>query len=255
MNCERKMKTRIKNQQSFRGVWVPPFLLDKLQKREIQAKEFTFLLFVDSKINSLKRPPKGDFHLSKRENRKIARALNVETSWIRNKIPGLIKDGLLIETVVDQKFYYRTLWSRPQVETIGKKSLIKKQTKSKKSDKDKRTEKWRDCAEQLNNEVKEITHIDRSRHILKWANCFRLLHEQDGVDEADIKETLSWYLSVLHNGDKFLPQAYSGNSFREKFERLVQAKKRYEGEKKTGERTDVVVEDDGEIDDDEWEAF
>lgn len=52
-----------------------------------------------------------------------------------------------------------------------------------------------------------------------WADHIRLLRNQDGYTEEDIKKTTAWY--AAHIGNDFVPEAYSGTAFRRKFATLL----------------------------------
>lgn len=61
-----------------------------------------------------------------------------------------------------------------------------------------------------------------------WANHIRLLRTKDGHPEKDIATVMTWYAE--HIGEEFVPQAYSGGSFRKKFPAMLWQAERHEEE-------------------------
>lgn len=55
----------------------------------------------------------------------------------------------------------------------------------------------------------------------QWARHFRLLHTADKVSVQDINKTLEWYSKNI--GKDFVPEAFCGKSFRDKFDKLQNA--------------------------------
>ncbi len=221
------MKIKLKNKDYFSGVFVPAFVFQKFKNEEINVNEFCFLCYINAKVNPMKDPPLGDFLLDKKAQKEISKTFHVPETWAVKRVTKLVKQGLVKRTTVDGKRYIRTLWSRPDIVEYVEKTRKKKPEKQKKKEAKKKNEKWKDCAEKLNDAVKEETGVDRSQNTGQWANSFRLLNERDKVDEDKIREVLDWYVGEVGNGDKYLPQAYSGNTFRTKFPKLIQAKRRY----------------------------
>jgi hypothetical protein len=62
--------------------------------------------------------------------------------------------------------------------------------------------------------------------IKKWATEIRLLRTQNNIDIPAINAVLNWYSEYI--GGEFIPEAYSGSSFRKKFPNLQAAMKRSE---------------------------
>ena len=54
-----------------------------------------------------------------------------------------------------------------------------------------------------------------------WADHFRLLRTKDGIPEAEIRKVVVWY--ATHIGEAFVPEAFSGESFRRKYAALERA--------------------------------
>lgn len=110
----------------------------------------------------------------------------------------------------------------------GKSSNFSKNKPSQKKNKPsakERTKKYIPLAKHLAETVQ--SHIDYDidlSRIKKWARSLRLLHEQNGVHPKRQKKVLSWYRKNI--GGDFIPEAFSGSSFREKFPKLESAIKR-----------------------------
>jgi len=97
------------------------------------------------------------------------------------------------------------------------------------------------CAKELNKAVVKNFKNDRKNSIRKWSIDFRKLRIKDGASKDLIKKVLKWY--VLSDwSDEYLPQAYCGKSFRDKFfDKLIPAMKRDENYKQ--EETDYDQEE------------
>ncbi len=82
------------------------------------------------------------------------------------------------------------------------------------------------CAAKLCDAVLSHHKNDRKGELGKWATQFRLLRNKDGVPKDLIRKVLEWYVHADWS-DPYLPQAWSGKSFREKFyDKLVPAMER-----------------------------
>ncbi len=78
--------------------------------------------------------------------------------------------------------------------------------------------RWKRWALKLHDAVFQRTHVDRKRHLSQWAKQLSLLHKIDKVSLPRIRRTLDWYCAaVVKNDDPYLPQGFSGQTFREKF--------------------------------------
>lgn len=64
----------------------------------------------------------------------------------------------------------------------------------------------------------------RRAKVSQWADYIRKLRTTDKVEEARIRRVMDWYHKAI--GEEFVPQAFSGEAFRNKFERLEAACKR-----------------------------
>lgn len=82
------------------------------------------------------------------------------------------------------------------------------------------------CAIELNAAVVKNLKSDRKNELRKWAHQFRLLRIKDCAEKELIKKVLMWYVNSDWS-EEFAVQAYSGESFREKFSiKLIPAMKR-----------------------------
>lgn len=76
-------------------------------------------------------------------------------------------------------------------------------------------------AEYLAEIIEKYIKVNKKSKIIDWANSIRLLHKRDKVQLRRIDDVLAWYDENI--GEEFVPQAYSGSAFREKFPNLEQA--------------------------------
>lgn len=84
--------------------------------------------------------------------------------------------------------------------------------------------RWLFFARSLHQAIKSIRNVDYSRHIQTWADEFRKLHVIEKVPHQKIREVLKWYCKTgIPSKDSYMPIAYSGRQFREKFVRIQAA--------------------------------
>jgi len=77
---------------------------------------------------------------------------------------------------------------------------------------------WIVMAELLIKMIQEVDGFRYGRHLMMWAEQFRLLHEEDGVSRERIWTVLRWYCQKRRkNPSGKLPQVYSGKMFRGTF--------------------------------------
>lgn len=92
--------------------------------------------------------------------------------------------------------------------------------------------RWRKYATQLGDAIASVRKVNVTSKITGWAESFRKLHQVDGVPVLKIRKILKWYCRQIREGDlikdnaSFIPVAYSGATFREKFLRIEDAMKR-----------------------------
>lgn len=77
------------------------------------------------------------------------------------------------------------------------------------------------CAQHLADAISATRKINTNSKVSAWANAFRMLHTRDKIQKQRIKKVLVWYCSLLSGGlPPYTPEAYSGQTFREKFLRI-----------------------------------
>ena len=79
-------------------------------------------------------------------------------------------------------------------------------------------------AKKLAEIVSNKMHVNKNSSVYSWAKSFELLHKKDKVKIKRINEVLNWYADAI--GEKYVPQAFSGDTFRRKFINLEQAMQR-----------------------------
>lgn len=82
-------------------------------------------------------------------------------------------------------------------------------------------------AKKLQDALKDAGKSKKSNRVDQWARAFKLLNTEDGFTTQEIKKVLKWYCHQLRKGlPMYVPQAYSGVIFREKYLRLRDAMER-----------------------------
>jgi len=94
--------------------------------------------------------------------------------------------------------------------------------------------RWERYAKKLADAVGRVRKINQNSKVVGWASEIRKLHTKDQLDVRRIKRVLDWYCQAFENdliqdNSKYLPIAYSGKSFRNKFLAIEDAKSRLEG--------------------------
>ena len=82
--------------------------------------------------------------------------------------------------------------------------------------------------------------IMRSVKINKWSRVFKSIRTEEGIEKPRIKEVLNWYID--HISEKYIPQAYSAQSFKDKFFKIETAMERNKPKEKieiTEDATDI----------------
>lgn len=97
----------------------------------------------------------------------------------------------------------------------------------------------------LKNAVAKMGKLKSNANLTSWATEMERLRKRDGIAIRRIKAVLSWYCSLLEEGelDKYIPQAFSGKAFRDKFERIEAAKERLRGKEETSQPTAATSEE------------
>lgn len=73
---------------------------------------------------------------------------------------------------------------------------------------------YHEFARRLYDKCASKRKVMRKPNLFQWANDIRKLRDNKWTIK-EIKETLDWYID--HFGEKYVPKAYSGKAFREKF--------------------------------------
>jgi len=90
----------------------------------------------------------------------------------------------------------------------------------------------------LKETIETVHKVNCTSKVSGWAKQFKLLHTSDGVSPLRIRTILKWYCKEYPRRDQYLPIADSGASFRGKFTKIEEAKRRrkpqdnYEQDKK-----------------------
>jgi hypothetical protein len=84
------------------------------------------------------------------------------------------------------------------------------------------------AADELNKVISSAVKVNKRMNRTGWANVFRIMRTRDKIPKRDIGEMIKWYAG--HIGGQYDVQAYSAQSFRDKWEKLVAAKMRNENE-------------------------
>lgn len=235
----------------FRGVWMPPEVWEKLYTGEICAQEAIILLLVDSMCGK-----KRDCYAG---NDYIGSFVGTKKSQTSEMVRHLKDLGLLVQTRFDgRRRFLACAWTRlvPSNQTSGKpESSVPENRKlyrpptgdsslsvAPDGDHDGETDssrngnilhpRWLKFATDLADAIASVRKINPRTKKSGWAQAFRRLHEVDKVPVLDIREVLRWYCSVVRQGDliqdnsSYIPIAYSGATFREKFLRIQDAMER-----------------------------
>ena len=113
---------------------------------------------------------------------------------------------------------------------------------SKKSSLQKRNRKYIPLAFKLSKIIQLNKNIKHSNSQIKqWANPFRQLEENMGVNYERIEKALDWY--KINIGGEYIPVIESGQSFKDKFSKLEAA---IERDKNKAKYKDKYIDDDFE---------
>lgn len=83
--------------------------------------------------------------------------------------------------------------------------------------------RWKKFATKLEEAIQQVKKVNATSKKSQWAKQFELLHTRDGIPIPRIRSVLVWYCIELPNQDKYLPVAYSGAAFRQKFFKIEDA--------------------------------
>ena len=235
------------HKQHFRGCWLRPEILELWKNKEINSKEVLLLLLIDSLVD-----PKGkDCWAS---NAYLEGWTGDSPKTISGIITRLKKLGLLIQTGFNgRRRYLTTAWSHLDNQTTSKtgsqttgktgsplnKDLINLnislphqrdddgravyEESNQKNSKGKLHPRWGKFAIQLYQAIESVRVVPKNTQLWRWAQAISKVQSIDGQTPLHIRNVLKWYCKQIRKGDlikdnsSFIPIAYSGVVFREKF--------------------------------------
>ena len=227
----------------FRGIWIPAEVWFMFLKKEIGATELHLLATIDSLVT----PEKGCFA----SNKYLGEMLGVRPDYIARLISKLKQKQLIQQVKFDgRRRFLETVWSRieeldrtsntdlemspPVSSPMGKRDR-KEQTGGgfgfvHEVEDEVRHEPFdKSCAIQLQSTLPPKKR--RKRLPKTWADHFRLLRTEDEHTKETIEEVLDWYCENYQ--EKWTPKCYTPKIFREKFDRVIAAKKRDQQDRPT----------------------
>ena len=111
--------------------------------------------------------------------------------------------------------------------------------------------RWIEYATLLKGAIGSVRKVNKTSDTWRWAEALSKLQSVDSYLPRRIRTVLKWYCHQLQKGDlikdnsSFIPIAYSGANFREKFLRIEDAIKRLsKNDVERGPRIRVVREED-----------
>lgn len=239
------------HEHQFRGVWIPADVMAKAAAGEINAGDMLLLAIIDSLV----APDKGCYA----SNTYLANRTGRSERRVRVSISKLKDMGLLKQVGFDGKRrYLETAWSRVEVgrstgqdrpETAGQSG--RKRPGSYNSINNKAISEpaasegaggfglvepsgipptdfdvgiATELLDAARRHLGPAHKYVRRAKLSSWADHVRLLRTTDKVDERRISRVMDWYRKAI--GGEFVPQVFSGEAFRQKFDRLEAAAKR-----------------------------
>lgn len=115
--------------------------------------------------------------------------------------------------------------------------------------------RWHRFASILAESISAVRGINVSSKLPSWAQSIEKIHRLDGVPIPRLQNVLKWYCTQVRKGDlikdnsSYLPIAYSGTAFREKFLRIEDAMRRARADRErregpTGPKIKVITVED-----------
>lgn len=234
--------------KEHRGVWVPPEVFILQEAGELNAVDI--LLF--ALINALSQNEKGCYA----SNEYLANRMGKSASTISRGIARLKGLGLVRETLFNGRVRYLQTTPKPPKKDDGAYAKMPRQHTQKcvpesitfgnttmsapkngadgvgfgvaKIKPSNATEFDHIAAQTLLDATRKYlgpTHPNVKRaKVLSWAHQFCHLRKIDEVPKHKIDKVLGWY--VRHMGEEFVPQAFSGETFRRKFHAISNARER-----------------------------
>jgi len=273
-----------KHEKQFRGVWMSPEVIEMVENGEISCKEAILLMVIDSlikhkgkacfasndylgsRIHSKKRQVMDMIqHLKKLEileqTRFDGRRRFLATIWSASRIADTRKKVRQTRG----KRYVRH--AEKGTSLLSSKEVSSKEVKesisaSKNPDADgvnvskgkkgwNSHPRWIEYATLLKGAIGSVRKVNKTSDTWRWAEALSKLQSVDSYSPRRIRTVLKWYCHQLQKGDlikdnsSFIPIAYSGANFREKFLRIEDAIKRLsKNDVERGPRIRVVREED-----------
>ena len=223
------------HEQQFRGCWLKPEVMQMVADKTISCKEAILLMVIDS----LCKLEKGCIASNKYLGKQIhAGNRGTQVMLAHLKELGLVWqikfDGrqrrLATEWLKTTRQTCRKLHSRHDENCIHIKNNKKEHTPETDFEIRKRKKehpRWEKYANNLHDAINSVRQVNCNSSLLAWTNSFSLLHIDNEVSISRIRDVLKWYCVQIRKGDlitngnpNYLPIAYTGKEFRDKFGRI-----------------------------------
>jgi hypothetical protein len=233
------------HEKQFRGIWIPPEIMEAVENGTISIKEAWLLAIVESLV---KYGGKDCFA----SNKYLAEKIKVKKRQLQVFIKHLKDLDLLIQTKFDgRRRHFQTAWSTINAPQRCRKMHPKGAEKCTSSppthyienNKNRTTcpdpkagtkspskmkkiplhPRWKKFAQKLVDSIGKFRKVNITSKVNAWAKSFELLHSKEEISSQRIRTVLNWYCEEMQNQSKYLPIAYSGYAFRKKFLRIEDA--------------------------------
>ena len=209
----------------FRGVWLPAEILRALEAGQVNTREVVLLAMVDALVT----PERGCWA----SNDYLAKRLGCSGETVRRMLQRLESLGL-VRRILKQGWRreIETAWSRltPHNSVEGAPQDCGGYNKPEKGvqmpffDGPQQNDTHKRQAEQLAAAVRQVLP-GRRCSVQAWAAEFATLAQEASPER--VEAALVWY--GQHIGGDYIPQAYSGKTFRQKFPNIEAAMRRHRG--------------------------
>lgn len=236
------------HERQFTGWWIPVRLIEMFEAGILTLKEIILLCEIDS----LSKKEKGCFA----SNQHFVDKLRLSETNVSKAISKLIQLELVFVVKFDgRKRYLKTYMDEiPDTSKTARQTCQKQQSRLVKNSKiivpgnnkdllsevgtsDLSTAQTLDlpakteptefdykAADQLYKVVSSAVKVNKRMDRKKWANVIRIMRTRDKLSKQDIGEMIKWYAN--HIGGEYDVEAFSAQSFRDKWEKLVAARAR-----------------------------
>lgn len=231
------------HKKRFRGNFVRPEIFDMVEDGIISTQEAWLLLVIDNLVEH-----KGDDCWA--SNAYFGRILSKSEKTVERMITKLKGLGFIEQTDFDgRKRFLKIVWSDSS-NTKTDPTKMRNQTRQKRGSRPDKNEehnirnreeyntprstprrqpdssklsRWERYASKLAAAYGKKLNKTKLR---QWADHFRKLHEIDGVNIREIRHILDWYIPEIPKKEEFTPIAQCGESFRKKFNKLINCRER-----------------------------